>query len=90
MIGPCRPLPPTQRLSRCVLPAGVRGAVCEEPVDGPGRRVRLAGHGLPDEPAERFDPGGWDEDAIKPSQPQCWIYQRDPDFAVKTARVLDL
>ncbi len=30
------------------------------------------------------------EDAIKPWQQQCWIYQRDPQFAPKAGRVLDL
>lgn len=30
------------------------------------------------------------EDAIKPWQQQCWIYRRDPDFAAKAGRVLDL
>ena len=31
-----------------------------------------------------------DEDAIKPWQYRSWIFPRDPDFAVKAARVLDL
>jgi hypothetical protein len=35
----------------------VRGAVVNDPVDSPGRRVRRCGHDLLDEPAERFDPG---------------------------------
>jgi len=30
------------------------------------------------------------EDAIKPWQHRSWIFPRDPDFAVKAARVLDL
>ena len=30
------------------------------------------------------------EDAIKPWQQQCWIYQRDPAFAEKAGRALDL
>jgi DDE superfamily endonuclease len=30
------------------------------------------------------------EDAIKPWQQQCWIYRRDPEFAPKAGRVLDL
>ena len=30
------------------------------------------------------------EDAIKPWQTRSWIFPRDPDFAVKAARVLDL
>jgi hypothetical protein len=30
------------------------------------------------------------EDAIKPWQHRSWIFPRDPDFAAKTARVLDL
>lgn len=30
------------------------------------------------------------EDALKPWQHQSWIFIRDPDFAVKAARVLDL
>jgi hypothetical protein len=29
-------------------------------------------------------------DAIKPWQPRSWIFPRDPDFAVKAGRVLDL
>jgi transposase len=31
-----------------------------------------------------------DEDAIKPWQHRSWIFPRDPDFAAKAARVLDL
>jgi hypothetical protein len=30
------------------------------------------------------------EDAIKPWQQQCWIYRRDPAFAAKAGRALDL
>ena len=30
------------------------------------------------------------DDALKPWQTRSWIYRRDPDFAVKAARVLDL
>jgi hypothetical protein len=30
------------------------------------------------------------EDAIKPWQQQCWIYRRDPQFAPKAGRALDL
>ena len=30
------------------------------------------------------------EDAIKPWQQQCWIYRRDPEFAAKAGRALDL
>jgi transposase len=30
------------------------------------------------------------EDAIKPWQHRCWIFPRDPNFAAKAARVLDL
>jgi hypothetical protein len=37
--------------------ARVRGAVVNDPVDGPGGRVRLGGHDLLHEVAERFDPG---------------------------------
>lgn len=31
-----------------------------------------------------------DEDAIRPWQHRCWIFPRDPDFASKAGRVLDL
>jgi hypothetical protein len=30
------------------------------------------------------------EDAIKPWQHRSWIFPRDPEFAIKAARVLDL
>jgi hypothetical protein len=30
------------------------------------------------------------EDAIRPWQHRCWIFPRDPDFAAKAGRVLDL
>ena len=33
---------------------------------------------------------GWPQDALKPWQHRSWISIRDPDFAVKAARVLDL
>ena len=31
-----------------------------------------------------------DEDAIRPWQHRCWIFQRDPFFAEKAGRILDL
>jgi hypothetical protein len=31
-----------------------------------------------------------DQDAIRPWQHRCWIFPRDPDFAAKAGRVLDL
>lgn len=34
---------------------------------------------------------GWlHEDAIRPWQHRCWIFPRDPDFAAKAGRILDL
>ena len=30
------------------------------------------------------------EDAIRPWQHRCWIFPRDPDFALKAGRILDL
>lgn len=30
------------------------------------------------------------EDAIRPWQHRCWIFPRDPDFAIKAGRILDL
>jgi len=30
------------------------------------------------------------EDAIRPWQHRCWIFPRDPDFAAKAGRILDL
>jgi hypothetical protein len=30
------------------------------------------------------------EDAIRPWQHRCWIFPRDPEFAVKAGRILDL
>ncbi len=30
------------------------------------------------------------EDAIRPWQHRCWMFPRDPDFAVKAGRILDL
>ena len=30
------------------------------------------------------------EDALRPWQHRCWIFPRDPDFAVKAGRILDL
>ena len=30
------------------------------------------------------------QDAIRPWQHRCWIFPRDPDFAVKAGRLLDL
>ena len=31
-----------------------------------------------------------DEDAIRPWQHRCWIFPRDPEFAAKAGRILDL
>ncbi len=30
------------------------------------------------------------EDAIRPWQHRCWVFPRDPDFAAKASRILDL
>jgi hypothetical protein len=30
------------------------------------------------------------EDALQPWQHRCWIFPRDPDFAAKAGRLLDL
>jgi hypothetical protein len=30
------------------------------------------------------------EDAIRPWQHRCWIFPRDPQFAIKAGRILDL
>jgi hypothetical protein len=30
------------------------------------------------------------QDAIRPWQHRCWIFPRDPDFAAKAGRILDL
>lgn len=30
------------------------------------------------------------EDAVRPWQHRCWIFPRDPDFATKAGRILDL
>src|SRR5450759_2124479 len=39
--------------------AAVRAAVVEDPEDTPRRAIRLGGHDLADEPAERLDAGPW-------------------------------
>src|SRR5260370_35806269 len=31
-----------------------------------------------------------DQDALRPWQHRCWIFPRDPDFAAKAGRLLDL
>jgi transposase len=79
--------------------AEVKSLACELPTD---REVPLAKWSCPDLAAEACRRGvvasvspstvrRWlAADAIKPWQHRSWIFPRDPDFAVKAARVLDL
>ena len=77
----------------------VKALACEMPsaVDAPFARwsvAELASHvrrsGLV---ASISDTTIWrwlDEDAIRPWRHRCWIFPRDPDFAEKAGRILDL
>ena len=79
--------------------AEVKASACEPPATS---EVPLARWSCPDLAAEAASRGVVDsvsastvrrwlaEDAIKPWQHRSWIFPRDPDFAVKAGRVLDL
>jgi hypothetical protein len=79
--------------------AEIKALACELP---PASGMPLARWSCPDLAAEAVDRGiveavsastvrRWlSSDAIKPWQHRSWIFPRDPDFAVKAARALDL
>ena len=77
----------------------MKALACELPADSD---VPLARWSCPDLAVEAVRRGGRDRyrprrsrrwlaaDAIKPWQHRSWIFPRDPDFAFKAGRVLDL
>jgi transposase len=93
------PRPGRRPLFTAVQVAQVKALACELPADSD---VALARWSCPDLAAEATRRGvvssvsassvrRWlAADAIKPWQHRSWIFPRDPDFAVKAARVLDL
>jgi transposase len=79
--------------------AQVKALACTDPTDAGLPLARwsvgeLAAHAVAGGIAESISPATiarWlASDAIKPWQHRSWIFPRDPDFAVKAARVLDL
>jgi transposase len=94
-----RPRTGRPRRFTAVQVAEVKALACELPTDSD---VPLAKWSCPDLAAEAVRRGVVDSvsastvrrwlaaDAIKPWQHRSWIFPRDPDFAVKAGRVLDL
>ena len=84
---PCRS--PAVKALACTLPAERGRAAVAVVVRGTGRRGRHPRHRDRDQSASTVR--RWlAADAIKPWQHRSWIFPRDPDFAAKAARVLDL
>ncbi len=72
----------------CELPAGRDLPLSRWSVADVAREARRAGI-----VATISDSTVWrwlNEDAIRPWQHRCWIFPRDPDFAIKAGRILDL
>ena len=72
----------------CELPASLGIPLSRMSISDVVREVRRAGLA-----AQISDSTVWrwlSEDAIKPWQHRCWIFPRDPDFAAKASRILDL
>jgi transposase len=94
-----RPRPGRPRRFPATVVTEVKALACELPAD---TGVPLATWSCPDLAAEAARRGivasvsattvrRWlTADALKPWQHRSWIFPRDPDFAVKAARVLDL
>ncbi len=87
------------KLSTDVQAAQVKAMACELPADSGLPLSRWSGSDLATEAVSRGIVASisgstvrrWlDSDAIKPWQHRSWIFPRDPDFATKAARVLDL
>ena len=72
----------------CELPSRVGAPPSRWSVAELGSHVRACGL-----TASLSDSTIWrwlNEDAIRPWQHRCWIFPRDPDFATKAGRILDL
>jgi transposase len=94
-----RPRPGRPRAFAAAVVAEVKAIACELPAT---RSVPLGRWSLAELRAEVIASGllaavstatvrRWlDEDAIRPWQHRSWVFPRDPDFAAKAARVLDL
>ena len=94
-----RPRPGRPRVFAAVVVAEVKAIACELPAT---RNVPLGRWSLAELRAEVIASGlvaevstatvrRWlDEDAIKPWRHRSWVFPRDPDFAAKATRVLDL
>jgi transposase len=94
-----RPRPGRPRVFAAAVVAEVKAIACELPAT---RNVPLGRWSLAELRAEVIASGlaaavststvrRWlDEDAIKPWQHRSWVFPRDPDFAAKAARVLDV
>jgi transposase len=94
-----RPRPGRPRVFAAAVVAEVKAIACELPAT---RGVPIGRWSLAEVRQEAITSGllatvstatvrRWlDEDATKPWQHRSWIFPRDPDFAAKAARVLDL
>jgi transposase len=94
-----RPRPGRPRVFAAAVVVEVKAIACELPAT---RNVPVSRWSLAELRAEVIASGlaaevstatvrRWlDEDAIKPWQHRSWVFPRDPDFAAKAARVLDL
>jgi transposase len=93
-----RSRPGRPRRFAATVVAEVKALACELPADSEVPLARWSCSDLASEAARRGIASvsastvrRWlDADALKPWQHRSWIFPRDPDFAVKAARVLDL
>ncbi len=94
-----RPRPGRRLVFTPVEVAGLKALACSEPADHGLPLARWSVSELATQataqglvrPVSASTVGRWlAADAIKPWQHRSWIFPRDPDFAAKAARVLDL
>jgi transposase len=94
-----RPRSGRPRVFPAAVVAEVKAMACEPPEDRgvPQSRwsaadlaAQAAGEGLVESVARSTVRRWLDADAIRPWRYRSWIFPRDPDFAVKAGRVLDL
>jgi transposase-like protein len=93
------PRPGRPRKFPAAVVAGVKALACEMPAEAgaplarwscPELARKTAGSGISPAPSPSTVRRWLADDAIKPWQHRSWIFPRDPRFAEKAARVLDL
>ena len=93
------PRPGRPRVFPATTVAAVKALACEMPAasgtplarwTAPELARKAASHGITPLPRRPLCAAGWPATRIKPWQHRSWIFPRDPHFAVKACRALDL